>query len=109
MWRGTEIPEAWKEHNTYEYFTFTKLDENDPAVQKLTAEYWLGLKETDIVEGRMAFDAKMYKWSDWWNKDLILFIYQVNFFKIYIIKTNGIAILKIWRLYIKQKVNFRGW
>jgi elongation factor 1-gamma len=61
MWRGTEIPEAWKEHNTYEYFTFTKLDENDPAVQKLTAEYWLGLNETDTVEGRKVFDAKMYK------------------------------------------------
>jgi len=37
MWRGTEIPEAWKEHNSYEFFTFTRLDENDPTVQKLTA------------------------------------------------------------------------
>jgi hypothetical protein len=61
MWRGTEIPEAWKEHNSYEYFTFTKLDENDPAVQKETAEYWLNLNETDTVLGRKVFDAKMYK------------------------------------------------
>lgn len=61
MWRGTEIPEAWKEHNTYEYFTFQKLDPRDEAVQKLADEYWLGLNETDTVQGRKVFDAKMYK------------------------------------------------
>jgi hypothetical protein len=61
LWRGTEIPEAWKEHQTYEYFTFKKLDPRDVAVQKLTDEYWLNLAETDLVKGRKVFDAKWFK------------------------------------------------
>jgi len=33
LWRGTEVPEEWKEHPSYESFTFTKLDPKDPAHQ----------------------------------------------------------------------------
>ncbi len=61
LWRGTEVPEEWKEHQSYENFTFTRLDERDPAVQELTASYWLNLNEDDVVEGRKLFDAKWFK------------------------------------------------
>lgn len=35
MWRGTEIPMEWKEHQSYDYFTFTKMDPKNEADQKL--------------------------------------------------------------------------
>lgn len=61
FWRGTEIPLEWKEHQSYDYFTFNKLDQKDPNVQKLVAEYWLNLNEGQLVEGRPVFDAKWFK------------------------------------------------
>lgn len=61
LWRGTEIPEEWKEHQSYDYFTFNKLDVKDPAVQALATEYWLNLNEGDLVEGKPVFDAKWFK------------------------------------------------
>jgi elongation factor 1-gamma len=61
FWRGTEIPEEWKEHQSYDYFTFARLDENDVNVQNLVAEYWLNLNEGDLVEGKPVFDAKWFK------------------------------------------------
>lgn len=62
MWRGTEIPMEWKEHQSYDYFTFTKMDPKNEADQKLAEEYWLNLKEGDIVEGKPVFDADWFKW-----------------------------------------------
>lgn len=35
MWRGTEIPQEWKDHQSFEYFTFKKLDPTNEADQKL--------------------------------------------------------------------------
>ena len=45
MWRGTEIPMEWKEHPSYDYFTFEKLDQKNPEVQNETAQYWLNLNQ----------------------------------------------------------------
>jgi len=61
LWKGTEIPEEWKEHQSYDYFTFNKLDPKDPAVQALATEYWLTLTEGSLVEGKPVFDAKWFK------------------------------------------------
>ena len=61
MWRGTEIPTEWKEHGSYDYFTFQKLDPRDEAVQALTHDYWLNLNEGQVVEGRPVYDAKWFK------------------------------------------------
>lgn len=61
LWRGTEIPHFWKDHNTYDYFSFKKLDPKDPAVQKDCAEYWMNINEGDLVRGRKVFDAKWYR------------------------------------------------
>lgn len=35
MWRGLEIPSEWKEHQSYDYFTFTKMDPKKEADQAL--------------------------------------------------------------------------
>lgn len=42
VWRGTEIPEQIKEHDSYEYTTFKKLDPtNNAADKQLVTDYWL--------------------------------------------------------------------
>jgi elongation factor 1-gamma len=62
LWRGTEIPHFWKDHNTYDYFTFTKLDPKDPETHKLAAEYWLNVEnENGVCLGRKVFDATWYR------------------------------------------------
>lgn len=61
MWRGTEIPHFWTQHNSFEYFTFKKLDPKNEADQLLTEEYWLKINEGDKVQGRNVFDATWYR------------------------------------------------
>ena len=61
MWRGTEIPMEWKDHPSYDYFTFNKMDPKNQADQKLAEEYWLNLKEDQTVEGKPVFDADWFK------------------------------------------------
>ena len=61
MWRGTDIPLEWKEHQSFEYFNFTKLDHNNEEHRQLIADYWLKLNEGDIVEGKPVFEAKWFK------------------------------------------------
>jgi elongation factor 1-gamma len=61
MWRGTEIPMEWKEHQSYDYFTFTKLDQRNEADQKLAEEYWLNQNEGQIVEGKPVYDVTWFK------------------------------------------------
>jgi hypothetical protein len=41
MWRGTDIPEELKEHDSYEYITFKKLDKD--ADRKFIEEFWLNV------------------------------------------------------------------
>jgi len=35
LWRGTEIPLEWKDHQSYEYHNFEKLDHTNPAHKQL--------------------------------------------------------------------------
>jgi hypothetical protein len=51
----------WKEHQSYDYFTFTKLDQKNEADQKLAEEYWLNQNEGQIVEGKPVYDVTWFK------------------------------------------------
>lgn len=63
MWRGTEIPMEWKEHNSYDYFEFTKLDHANSEHKKLIEEYWTNIDGygEGPVEGRGLWEAKWFK------------------------------------------------
>lgn len=62
LWRGTEIPDEWKEHNAYDYFKFTKLDHTNEEHRRLIEEYWTNVNESEgLVEGRPIFEAKWFK------------------------------------------------
>ena len=45
LWRGTEIPEEMKEHQSYESYKFTKLDHNKEEDRKLLEDYWTHIQE----------------------------------------------------------------
>ena len=63
MWRGTEIPMEWKEHNSYDYFEFTKLDHANSEHKKLIEDYWTNIDGygEGPVEGRGLWEAKWFK------------------------------------------------
>lgn len=62
LWRGTEISHFWTQHNSFEYFTFTKLDPKSEETHKLAAEYWLNVEnEGGVVLGRKAFEVEWYR------------------------------------------------
>ena len=61
LWRGTEIPEEWREHQSFEYHNFEKLDHTNEAHRKLVEEYWIKTKEGDAVEGLPVYEAKHFK------------------------------------------------
>jgi elongation factor 1-gamma len=61
MWRGLEIPEEWREHQSFEYHNFEKLDHNNEAHRKMLEEYWINTKEGDLVEGQPVYEAKHFK------------------------------------------------
>lgn len=60
LWRGTEIPEEWKEHNAYDYFKFKRLDHTSEADRKMIEESWLNVNEGQF-EGKPVFEAKWFK------------------------------------------------
>jgi elongation factor 1-gamma len=41
MWKGHEQNEAWKDHPSVEYHTFTKLDPNNENDKNIIFDYWL--------------------------------------------------------------------
>ena len=44
LWRGTEIPEEMREHQSFEYYTVTKLDHTKEEDRALIDQYWANLK-----------------------------------------------------------------
>ena len=60
MWRGLEIPQEWKDHGSYDYFQFDKLDAKDEAHRALAAEYWLNTDDGN-VEGLPVYDVTIFK------------------------------------------------
>ena len=61
MWRGTEIPEEVKQHDTYEYMFIDKLDSAKPEDRKLIEEYWLNLEEGQMVDGMPVAYVETFK------------------------------------------------
>lgn len=62
MWRGTEIPFEVKDHPSYEYNQFKKLDHTKPEDRKLLEDYWCGTKvDEDKCEGLTCRDYKAFK------------------------------------------------
>ena len=61
LWRGTEIPEEMKEHQSYESYKFTKLDHNKEEDRKLLEDYWTHIQEGELVEGAPVYDVKYFK------------------------------------------------
>jgi len=59
MFRGLEIPAEIKEHPSYEYYTFKKLNPIDnPQDKKLVEEYWCSMEQ---AEGLPITDRKVWK------------------------------------------------
>lgn len=61
MWRGTEIPEEVKQHESYEYMFIDRLDSSKPEDRKLIEEYWLNLEEGQNVDGMPVAYVETFK------------------------------------------------
>jgi len=62
MWRGTEIPFEMKDHPSYEYHFFTKLDVTKEEDRKIVEAYFGSKKEDeDVVEGQRLRTFKYFK------------------------------------------------
>jgi len=58
MFRGGELPQEIKEHPSYEYYTFKKLDHTKAEDKKMIEDYWCSLYK---VEGAPITDRKVWK------------------------------------------------
>jgi len=61
MWRGTEIPEEIKEHESFEYMTIKRLDPTKEEDRKLIEDYWLHIKTGDFVDGLKVAEVVHFK------------------------------------------------
>jgi len=61
MWRGTEIPEEVKQHDSFEYMFIDRLDSAKPEDKKLIEEYWLNLEEGQMVDGMPVAYVETFK------------------------------------------------
>ena len=61
MWRGTDIAPQMKEHDSYEYHTFRKIDTNNEKDRKLVEEYWLNVKPDEMCDGLKVQDIVYFR------------------------------------------------
>lgn len=61
MWKGTDIPQELKDHESYEYLTIKQLDPKSEVDRKLLEEFWLNLEPGKIVNGNVVVDAESFK------------------------------------------------
>jgi elongation factor 1-gamma len=61
FWRGTEIPFEVSDHQSGDYYKFTKLDHTKEEDRKLLEDYWTHLEEGQIVDGKPIYDVKYFK------------------------------------------------
>jgi len=61
MWRGTEIPDEIKEHDSFPYMTVKKLDVTQESDRKLVEDYWLHISEGDVVDGLKVANVVYHK------------------------------------------------
>ncbi|SCP05384.1 elongation factor 1-gamma, putative [Plasmodium ovale] len=58
LFRGTDIPFEMKDHPSFEYHIFKKLDVNNSADKNLLEQYWCS---KDTIAGRPVVDRKVWK------------------------------------------------
>jgi len=61
MWRGTEHPTEIKEHDNYEFTTIRRLDHTKEEERKLIEDYWLHIKEGEVVDGLRVAEVVHFK------------------------------------------------
>jgi len=61
VWRGDGIPAEIKELDSFDTYTWTRLDLSKPADKSLLAQYWEGLEEGSVVDGLKAQEVKYFK------------------------------------------------
>lgn len=61
MWRGLEIPEELKQHESFDYMFINKLDTTKESDRKLIEEYWLNLEEGQMVDGMPVAYVETFK------------------------------------------------
>ncbi|PFH37632.1 putative elongation factor 1-gamma [Besnoitia besnoiti] len=58
LFRGQDVPSLMKDHPSYEYHTWRKLDADNEKDRKMVADYWCACEE---IEGRPIADSKVWK------------------------------------------------
>jgi len=62
LWKSDDVHPVMKEHNSYEYYFFNRLDLKKPEDQAKLKEFWLNLAEDESkVEGQTARVVKIFK------------------------------------------------
>jgi elongation factor 1-gamma len=62
LWRGTEIPQEWKDHNAYDYTTFKRLDHTKEEDRKLIESSWTVVGDSEeLYLGKPIWEAKWFK------------------------------------------------
>ena len=62
LWRGTDIPFEMKDHVSYDYHFFTKLDSTNVEHRQLVEDFWCKQKEDeDVVEGQTLRSFRYFK------------------------------------------------
>lgn len=58
LFRGQDVPSMMKDHPSYEYHTWKKLDPANEKDKKMVSDYWCACEE---IEGRPIADSKVWK------------------------------------------------
>jgi len=61
MWRGLEVPEEMKAHDSFPYMTVKQLDPKSENDRKLIESYWLNLNAGDLVDGMPVAEVVYFK------------------------------------------------
>jgi elongation factor 1-gamma len=61
MWRGTDIPDEVKSHDSFPYLTVKKLEPTNETDRKLIEEYWMNINVGDKVDGMVAAEVQHFK------------------------------------------------
>lgn len=62
LWKSDDIHPVMKEHQSFEYYFFTKLDLKKPEDQAKLKEFWLNITEDESkIEGQTARVVKIFK------------------------------------------------
>lgn len=60
MFRGKDIPQDFKDTDSYEFLTIRKLDHSNQDDKELVSDYWTKLDPKDKVQGRPAVDCEYF-------------------------------------------------